>query len=158
MARGCCGVEPAVYRCHRLNRTLPMTEIKSREVVVSASPEALKLHLSDLRNLGPLLPADKVKGFVGSEDEVSFKIQGGLEIRLTRTADQFDGDVLRLQGGGAPFAFHLDLHVKEEGTAARAYVQCEADLNPFLRMMAQKPLEALFQHIAGAVEARFGAA
>ena len=29
---------------------------------------------------------------------------------------------------------------------------------PFMKMMAQKPLEALFQHIAGAVEARFGAA
>jgi hypothetical protein len=111
-----------------------------------------------LRNLEPLLPAEKVKNFSGSEDEVSFKIQGGLEIRLTRTADHFDGDVLRLQGGGAPFAFHLDLHVEEESRGARAYVRCEADLNPFLRMMAQKPLEALFQHIAGAVEARFGAA
>jgi carbon monoxide dehydrogenase subunit G len=135
-----------------------MTEIKSKEVVVSASADELRHHLADLRHLEPLLPADKVKGFSGSEDEVSFKIQGGLEIRLTRTSDAFEGSVLRLQGGGAPFSFHLDLHVVEEGSGARAHVCCEADLNPFLRMMAQKPLEALFQHIAGAVETRFGAA
>ena len=135
-----------------------MTEIRSKEVVVATTADTLRAHLADLRNLGPLLPEDKVKGFDGSENEVSFKIQGGLEIRLTRTADTFDGDTLRLQGGGAPFAFHLDLHVQEEGAHARAFVLCEADLNPCLRMMAQKPLEALFQHIAGAVEAHFGAA
>ena len=133
-----------------------MTEIKSREVSVTVSADELKAHLLDLRNLEPLLPQDKVKGFSGNADEVPFKIQGGLEIRLTRTADTFDGDALRLQGGGAPFAFHLDLHVVGEGAGARAHVRCEAELNPFLKMMAQKPLEALFQHIAGAVEARFG--
>lgn len=124
---------------------------------MATSAEALRAHLLDLRNLEPLLPQDKIKGFSGSEDEVSFKIQGGLEIQLTRTADEFGGDFLRLQGGGAPFTFHLDLHVVESGEHARAFVRCEADLNPFLRMMAQKPLEALFQHIAGAVEERFGA-
>ena len=48
--------------------------------------------------------------------------------------------------------------VEESGEGATASVVCEADLNPFMKMMAQKPLEALFQHIAGAVEARFGAA
>ena len=135
-----------------------MTEIRSQEVHVGVTAEALKTFLQDLRNLEGLLPADKVKGFVGTEDEASFKIQGGLEIRLTRTAPAFEGDVLRLQGGGAPFPFHLDLQVSDRGTGAAAAVVCEADLNPFLRMMAQKPLEALFQHIANAVEARFGRA
>ena len=48
--------------------------------------------------------------------------------------------------------------MEDLGDGARASVVCEADLNPFMKMMAQKPLEALFQHIAGAVEARFGAA
>lgn len=135
-----------------------MTSIESREVAVSVSADVLKEHLTDLRNLEPLLPADKVKGFAGSADEVAFKVQGGLEIRLTRTADAFDGNVLRLNGGGAPFAFHLDMTVVAVGEHARASVHCEADLNPFMKMMAQKPLEALFQHIAGALEGRFGPA
>ena len=135
-----------------------MTEIRSREVTVPVDAVELREHLSDLRNMEPLLPEDKVKGFSGSEDEVSFKIQGGLEIRLTRTAPAFEGDVLRLQGGGAPFPFHLDLLVSSEGAGSRASVVCEAELNPFLRMMAQKPLEALFQHIAGAVQDKFGGA
>lgn len=135
-----------------------MTEIRSRSVEVAASAAELRDHLSDLRNLEALLPQDKVKGFSGHAESVAFKIQGGLEIRLTRMAEAFDGDTLRLTGGGAPFAFHLDLHVEESGEAAKAFVVCEADLNPFMKMMAQKPLEALFQHIAGAVEARFGAA
>lgn len=135
-----------------------MTEIRSRAVEVAASATELRAHLSDLQNLEPLLPQDKVKGFSGDAESVAFKIQGGLEIRLTRMSGSFDGDSLRLNGGGAPFAFHLDLHVEESGDAAKAFVVCEADLNPFMKMMAQKPLEALFQHIAGAVEARFGAA
>lgn len=135
-----------------------MTEIRSRSVHVAASADALKTHLQDLRNLEEMLPQDKVSGFSGMEDAISFKIQGGLEIRLTRVGTAFEGSTLRLQGGGAPFAFHLDLHVEEAGDGAKAGVVCEADLNPFMKMMAQKPLEALFQHIAGAVEARFGAA
>ena len=119
-----------------------MTEIRSRSVHVATSADTLKTHLQDLRNLEAMLPQD----------------QGGLEIRLTRVGTAFEGSTLRLQGGGAPFAFHLDLHVEEAGDGAKAGVVCEADLNPFMKMMAQKPLEALFQHIAGAVEARFGAA
>lgn len=133
-----------------------MTEIRSREVAVGIEAEELRSFLTDLRNLEPLLPAEKVKGFAGTEQEVSFRIQGGLEIRLTRTSDGFEEGVLRLLGGGAPFAFHLDLHVHPTDAGAKAHVHCEADLNPFLRMMAQKPLEALFDHIAGAVEQRFG--
>jgi len=123
---------------------------------VSVSADELKAHLVDMRNLEEMLPQDKVSSFSGSEDAVSFKIQGGLEIRLTRVSTDFDGPRLRLKGGGAPFAFHLDLQVEESDQGAVASVVCEADLNPFMRMMAQKPLEALFQHIAGAVEARFG--
>ena len=133
-----------------------MTEIRSRSVHVAASADSLRTHLQDLRNLEEMLPQDKVSGFSGTEDAISFKIQGGLEIRLTRVGTTFEGSTLRLQG--APFAFHLDLHVEEAGDGAKAGVVCEADLNPFMKMMAQKPLEALFQHIAGAVETRFGAA
>lgn len=135
-----------------------MTEIRSRSVHVAATAATLRAHLQDLRNLEDMLPQDKVSAFSGTEDAISFKIQGGLEIRLTRMGTTFEGSTLRLQGGGAPFAFHLDLHVEEAEDGATAGVVCEADLNPFMKMMAQKPLEALFQHIAGAVEARFGAA
>lgn len=133
-----------------------MIEIRSQTVQVTTAAVDLQTHLADLRHLEPLLPHDKVKDFSGTEEEVSFKIQGGLQIRLTRTSSAFDQGILRLQGGGAPFAFHLDLLVKESGSGASASVLCEADLNPFMRMMAQKPLEALFGHIAGQVEAKFG--
>ena len=133
-----------------------MTEIKSQTVQVSTAAEDLQVHLADLRNLGPLLPEDKVTGFAGTEEEVSFKIQGGLEIRLTRTADEFNQGVLRLQGGGAPFAFYLDLLVNAAENGASAAVVCEADLNVMMRMLAQKPLETLFRHITGQVEAKFG--
>ena len=38
-----------------------MTEIRSQEVHVGVTAEALKSFLEDLRNLEGLLPADKVK-------------------------------------------------------------------------------------------------
>ena len=78
-----------------------MTEIRSRSVNVAIGAEALRAHLVDLRNLEEMLPQDKVSSFSGSEDAVSFKIQGGLEIRLTRVGTAFEGPRLRLQGGGA---------------------------------------------------------
>ena len=84
-----------------------MTEIRSKEVHVAVSADELKAYLQDLNNLEGLLPSDKVKDFKATDDEASFKIQGGLEIRLTRTSEAFEGDVLRLLGGGAPFRLSL---------------------------------------------------
>ena len=67
-----------------------MIEIRSRSVNVAIGAEALRAHLVDLRNLEEMLPQDKVSSFSGSEDAASFKIQGGLEIRLTRVGTAFD--------------------------------------------------------------------
>ena len=132
-----------------------MTEIRSRSVHVAIGAEALRAFLVDLRNLEEMLPQDKVSSFSGSEDAVSFKVQGGLEIRLTRVGTAFEGPRLRLQGGGAPFAFHLDMMVEESGDGATASVVCEADLNPFMKMMAEKPLQSIFQGMAVATEKAF---
>ena len=43
-----------------------MTEIRSQTVQVGASADELRMHLLDLKNLEPLLPQDKVKGFAGT--------------------------------------------------------------------------------------------
>jgi|TARA_B110000211_G_C13820086_1_gene438854 hypothetical protein len=134
-----------------------MTEIQSPSVEVGLELSKLQLHLLDLQNLGPLLPEGKVKDFVGTTTSAKFTIQGGVKIELTRPDDRSwepDG-TLRLEGGGAPFAFHLIISTAKNEAGSSAQVLCCADLNPFLKMMAQKPLNALFTHIVKSLSRQF---
>jgi len=139
---------------------MSITNIQSPAVDVGLSLEALQSHLLDLQNLGALLPEGKVKDFVGTVDSAKFTIQGGVKIELSRPADrgwEEDG-TLRLEGGGAPFAFHLIISTRATGDgedASSADVLCCANLNPFLKMMAQKPLDALFSHIVKSLSRQF---
>lgn len=137
-----------------------MTDIQSPTVQVGLSPADLRVHLLDLRNFESLLPQSKVKDFVGSETSAQFTIQGGVNIELSRPENRTwteDGTLL-LDGGGAPFSFHLTVRVAESsdaGNVCSADVLCSADLNPFLKMMAQKPLDALFSYIVSSLSRQF---
>ena len=57
---------------------------------------------------------------------------------------------------GTPIRFDLDVEIVplEEGKAS-LQVRCDADLNPFMKMMAEKPLQAIFSGMASTVELKF---
>jgi hypothetical protein len=57
---------------------------------------------------------------------------------------------------GTPIRFDLDVVIVplEDGKAS-LQVRCDADLNPFMKMMAEKPLQAIFSGMASAVERKF---
>ncbi len=48
----------------------------------------------------------------------------------------------------SPFPFTLNVHLEEKDGATEIHEVFEADLNPFIKMMVEKPLKNLFDHIA----------
>ncbi len=125
-----------------------MTTIKSEVVTINASPEKVYTFLSDLRNYELLLPRDSVSEWSAEESYCSFKIQQTYKIELHLSGGE-EFTVLKLtSGSGSPVKFTLDVGLKDETSQTIAQLICNADVNPFLKMMVEKPLKNLFNYMA----------
>jgi len=125
-----------------------MTTIDSKEVEISKPAQELYDFLLDMNNFQQLLPQDRISEWKSDGTSCSFKVQGAATIGL-----QLDGGtpptLLKLKATErSPFPFTLDVHLKEDAGITKVSQVFEADLNPFIKMMVEKPLKNLFDHIA----------
>lgn len=132
-----------------------MTLIESPKVELGATPADLTELVANPAGLEGLLPADKVSDFAATEDGCSFKVPGGISIVLGRD-EVVAGERVRYGSRkGTPIRFTLDLVFTPVGERTEAQVRCEADLNPFTKMMAEKALTSLFDAIAANLRAAY---
>lgn len=109
-----------------------------------ASLKSLYDFLSDFKNFRSILPEDKISDFQYSGQQCSFNIQGitPMTVRLVEKEDA--RYILFSSEGLAKFNFNLKaLFTGEPDQAGTCGVELTADLNPFIRSMAEKPLTAL---------------
>lgn len=114
--------------------------------VIPASPESLFKRLSDLRNLGPLMP-ESVKGFQATETDCSFQLGPLGTIHLERTSMTPSSEIVLQTKQNKPFAIalHIQFTPQEDGTLVGMVVK--EDLNPFMRLMVEKPLEQFLGYL-----------
>ena len=125
-----------------------MTRIDSKEVEIAKPAQELYDFVKDMNNFQQLLPQERISEWKSDGASCSFKVQGAATIGL-----QLDGgtppNLLKLKATErSPFPFTLDVHLKEDGGVTKVSQVFEADLNPFIKMMVEKPLKNLFDHIA----------
>lgn len=125
-----------------------MTRFESKHVTVNRSAEEVFNYLSDLNNFEALLPKEKISDFKGAENECSFKVQGATNIGLEKIGSTPHTQLNLKTQDGAAIKFTLDIFLEEKDGAVEAYQICNADINPFLKMMLEKPLANLFDYIA----------
>lgn len=126
--------------------------------VISCGRSAAFLHeyLSTPSNLEPLLPAEHVSEFSAEGDTCSFKVTGGFAVVLKRVEGEANRIVRYASQKGPPIRFTLDVVIEPQGDeVSNVHIQCDADLNPFMKMMAEKPLQSIFQGMAAAAEKAF---
>jgi len=124
-----------------------MTTIESKSVNIARSADDVFAYISDLNNFQELLPKDRISDFKSDGDSCSFKISGMATIGLKKKEVQAPSRML-LESSDAPFSFTLDIRIDQEGDGVKAYQIAEVDLNPMMKMMVQKPLTNLFDHIS----------
>jgi hypothetical protein len=135
-----------------------MTTISSPQVELGATVAELNALVEQPASLAGLLPSDKVMEFQSTETGCSFKIAGGISIHLGLEKSSEGKPVRYSSLKGTPIRFHLDLifsPLQGDGMRSIAEVVCEADLNPFTRMMAEKALTQLFETIAENLQATY---
>lgn len=125
-----------------------MTTIESKRVAIARPAEELYAFLQDMHNFEQLLPQGRISEWKSDGTSCSFKVQGAATIGL-----ELDGGtaptLLKMKATDrSPFPFTLDVHMREDDGVTTAWQVFNGELNPFIRMMVEKPLQNLFDHIA----------
>ncbi len=123
-------------------------KIESKKVTVAAAGDAVFDYITDLNNFKHLLPAERISEWESREDYCSFKVQGTATIDLKLTETERPVRVRMESGDRSPFPFTLEVFLESSGEETTAYQLMQADVNPFLKMMVEKPLSNLFDYIA----------
>lgn len=133
-----------------------MTTIESKRVAIAKPAAELYAFLQDMNNFRQLLPEGRISEWQSDGKSCSFKVQGAATIGLELAGGEAPG-LLRLKATErSPFPFTLDVHLKEENGSTTAWQEFNAELNPFIKMMVEKPLGNLFDHIADRMAAIHG--
>lgn len=129
--------------------------IKSDKIQVAAKKNEIRDFLLNCTNYHLLLPEDKISNFTATENQCSFKVQGGIWIQLIQDGIDQDGNVLLKSGENSPFPFSLSAKLTEEGQNTSGEIEFDGELNSFLAMVATKPLQHLFNFMADRLEQQF---
>jgi len=119
-----------------------MLKIETPVQEVKASQEAVYAFMADMNNLEKLMP-EQVINWKSDSDTCSYTIKGMADIRM-KMESRKPSDQLVMQSEGGPFPFKLTLNILPSGSHASAAMVFEGEVNPFLKMMVEKPLKNFF--------------
>jgi hypothetical protein len=119
-------------------------KIDSNKVLVNADQPTVSKFLKDARNIEHLLPVDQFSDWKATEEECSFKVQGGVTISLVQDGSEENQKIFMRSGEKSPFPFRLTIHIEPKDQRVEGYISFDGEVNVFLRMMVEKPLTALF--------------
>ena len=123
-----------------------MTRIESSKVIISKSAQHLFDFLSDFNNYKPLMP-ENVANWESTKDDCSFSVSGMASFGMA-IVDRISNDKVKISSTPkSPFRFELSFCLENNGDNTEAHILFEADLNPMIKMMAEKPLANLFEHM-----------
>jgi carbon monoxide dehydrogenase subunit G len=133
-----------------------MTRIESKHVEIAKPAQELYAFLQDMNNFHQLLPQERISDWKSDGTSCSFKVQGAATIGLQLDGGTAPSHVRLKATERSPFPFTLDVHLDQQNGVTKAYQEFNADLNPFIKMMVEKPLQNLFDHIADRMKAIHG--
>ena len=124
-----------------------MAKFESEQVVLQSPCEKVFEFLSDFRNLESLMP-EQVNNWQATEDDCSFTIQGVADLSMEVASRSAGRNIHIVSRKGNPVAYSLDYFFRTKDNGCEVYVLLEADLNPFLKSIASRPLQSLVNVIA----------
>lgn len=122
-------------------------KLESKKVAIHRINKEIFDFLIDFNNFSHLLPQEVVN-WQTSGDACSFEIKGLATIGL-RINEKIPYSSITMKGEGKiPFAFSFDFQISElSNVQSEVKIIAHADMNPFIAMMAEKPLINLMDEI-----------
>ncbi len=117
-----------------------MTRLESEKATINKSSKEIYDFLSNFSNIGSLMPS-QVINFETDGDTCKFTIQGMATLGMKYSTKTPNSELIMSKHEKAPFDFNLICKIKElTSNSSEVQLLFDADLNPFLKMMAEKPL------------------
>lgn len=125
-----------------------MTKIESKKVTADNSIENIFNFLSDFNNFKHLMPPQVAK-WQSTADQCSFEINGMATIGMKIVSKTPHTKIEIVSDGKVPFNFTLTVNLNAvEEKKTEGQLVFEAQLNPMLKMMVEKPLTNFFNMLA----------
>jgi len=121
---------------------------------VNAAPGKVFAFLSDMNNMEKLMP-EQVINWQSTIDNCRFTIKGMADIGMEITGRTPDTTLNLLSYGKVPFKFTLLITIRQVDAASEARLDFEGDVNPFLKMMVEKPLGNFFNMLVDNLNKQF---
>jgi carbon monoxide dehydrogenase subunit G len=115
--------------------------IESQKTGINCLPEKVFNFLSDFDNFTSLIP-EQVINWKSTGDTCSFEVKGLATLGL-RIISKTPFSEINMKGEGKlPFGFTFNAYIQGAGTQqCQVQLVIDADMNPFIAMMAEKPLQ-----------------
>lgn len=125
-----------------------MTNYKSNLITVQKTQSEVFNFLSDYNNFGKLMP-EQVTNWQSTDTECSFTIQGMASLQM-KIVERRANDLISMESfGKTPLKFTLSVNIEPlNEESCTALVSIDADINPMLKMMLDKPLSNLVEKLA----------
>ncbi len=124
-----------------------MTTFESAVKTVNYFDKTIFNYLADFSNYDKLLPADKITHFTATEKNLGFSIKPLGRFTLT-FVDKEEFKTIKILGDAkVNFNLWVQLVPFTEGVT-KVKVTIKADLNPFEKMVAAKPIQSLVDTIS----------
>ena len=102
----------------------------------------------DMNNFEQLFPQDKIENWESTNETCTMKIKSMGSLGLKRVASTANSLIYLDSYGKTPFKFTLNIFLSEkEDDTSEAYLVFEGDINPFMKMMVEKPLTEFFNSL-----------
>jgi len=131
-------------------------KITSQKVDVYSDANGIYRFLEDANNIIHLLPTDNISDFESDSKKCSFKVQGGFVITLIEDGGEYPNKLFLKSGEKSPFPFSLTVNIEEiDNQQSQAFIIFDGKVNSFLKMMVEKPLTNLFNHMSEKLRKQF---
>lgn len=131
-----------------------MTKIESEKVGVNSSAKNVFDFLSNFNNFQKLMPT-QVTNWASTENDCSFTINGMATIGM-KMLEKTPCSLIKITASGkTPFSFHLNVYLEDAAEKCNAQLIFEADLNPMLKIMVEKPLTNFFNILAKKLQEKY---
>lgn len=132
-----------------------MSILKSDPVTVNKPAKEIYDFLSDFRNFSKLMPP-QVEDWKATEEECSFTIKGMASLGMKHTR-KVPNSLIETEGTGRiPVAFRLRCRIEGEKTST-VTIEFEAELNPMMKMLAERPLTNFLNMLGAKLQDTFPA-
>ena len=123
-------------------------KIETNHQAINTNQEEVYNFLMDMNNFEQLFPQDKVDDWESTNETCTMKIKSMGSLGLKRVASTANSLIYLDSFGKTPFKFTLNIFLSEkESDSCEVHLVFEGDINPFMKMMIEKPLTEFFNSL-----------